>query len=275
MKKRTPLKLVLCTILFSGSSLTTFIFPAQAKETVRQTQYIDQGEDISISQLRQNVWMHTSIETVKGERIPANGLVLETTRGLVLIDTPWNDTLTKELLQILKKQYPKKEVTDAIVTHAHIDRMGGIKTLIEKGVKVHSTALTADLAVQQGLDAPLGDLQNLDNIWFGDTKVETFNPGKGHTEDNITVWLPNYKILFGGCLIKSLDTKEIVQTPGSDVTNWKKVMKILEKKYNNAHLIVPGHENPGDNRLFTHTLELLKEKNNENKDSKKQSSLGR
>ena len=30
--------------------------------------------------------------------------------------------------------------------HAHADRIGGIKTLKERGIKAHSTALTAALA---------------------------------------------------------------------------------------------------------------------------------
>ncbi len=37
-------------------------------------------------------------------------------------------------------------MTDAIVTHAHDDRIGGLNTLYKYGVKVHSTKLTADFA---------------------------------------------------------------------------------------------------------------------------------
>lgn len=40
----------------------------------------------------------------------------------------------------------KKRVTDVIITHAHADRIGGMKTLKERGIKAHSTALTAELA---------------------------------------------------------------------------------------------------------------------------------
>ncbi|EEM05126.1 Blm [Bacillus pseudomycoides] len=262
MKKKLILKVGLCASILGISQFASSIFPVQAAEKVEQIKNKDQEKDVSISQLYPKVWMHTSIGVVNGTRIPANGLILETSKGLVLIDTPWNDDLTDQLLQILKKQFPTKEVTEAIVTHAHDDRIGGIKTLTKKGVKVHSTALTADLAEKQGFDKPLGDLKKRDNMRFGDINVETFYPGKGHTQDNITVWLPKYKILFGGCLIKSLDTQEIVQTPGSYVSNWSKAIKKVEKKYSDINIIVPGHGDPGDSRLFTHTLNLLK--NNEN-----------
>ncbi|QWI72975.1 subclass B1 metallo-beta-lactamase (plasmid) [Bacillus mycoides] len=241
--------------LFTYESVQT-----HASVKIEQTTNTNQVKEVSISQLAPNVWMHTSIGVVEGNRIPANGLILETSKGLVLVDTPWNDDLTKQLLQMIKKQFPKKEITDAIVTHAHDDRIGGIKTLSQKGVKVHSTMLTADLAKQKGFDRPLGDLKELTDMKFGDIDVATFYPGKGHTEDNIIVWLPQYKILFGGCLIKSLDTKEIVQTPGSYITDWSQSINKLSQKYNDIRVVVPGHGDPGDISLLTHTLDLIRNK---------------
>ena len=37
----------------------------------------------------------------------------------------------------------------SIITHAHADRIGGIKTLKEKGIKAHSTALTAETSKEK------------------------------------------------------------------------------------------------------------------------------
>ncbi|MBD8501199.1 subclass B1 metallo-beta-lactamase [Paenibacillus sp. CAU 1523] len=210
--------------------------------------------------MQSNVWAYTTIGVVDGNRIPANGLILETSDELVLIDTPWNDELTEQLFKLLKKQFPKKKVTHAIVTHAHSDRVGGIKTLINRGIKVHSTALTAELAEQQGFDRPLGDLRNQSKMRINGLDIEIYYPGKGHTEDNIVVWLPKYKMLFGGCLIKSLDTKEIVNTPGSYVSNWPGAIEKVRKKYKNIKVVVPGHGESGNDRLLTHTIDLLKEK---------------
>ena len=72
----------------------------------------------------------------------------------------------------------KKRVTDVIITHAHADRIGGIKTLKEKGIKAHSTALTAELAKKNGYEEPIGDLQAITKLKFGNMKIETFYPGK-------------------------------------------------------------------------------------------------
>lgn len=65
--------------------------------------------------------------------------------------------------------------------------------------------MTAELAKKNGYEEPLGDLQAITNLKFGNMKVETFYSGKGHTEDNIVVWLPQFNILAGGCLVKSAE----------------------------------------------------------------------
>lgn len=214
-------------------------------------------KDVALTKLESHVWMHTTIGEVDGSLVPANGLVLETSKGLVLIDTPWNDSLTDQLLQRLKQQFPDKQVTDAIVTHAHDDRIGGLNTLYKYGVKVHSTKLTADLAQQRGFDRPLGDLKKVTKMQFGGMKAETYYPGKGHTKDNIVVWLPQHKLLFGGCLIKALETQEIVPTPDFYPDHWPHAVENVIKRYNDINIVVPGHGNPGDDRLLTHTLSLL------------------
>lgn len=214
-------------------------------------------KDVTLTQLAPHVWMHTSTGIVDGSPVPANGVVLETSKGLVMIDTPWDDSLTDQLLQRLKQQFPDKQVTDAIVTHAHDDRIGGLNTLYKNRVKVHSTKLTADLAEQRGFDRPLGDLKKVTKMRFGGIDVETYYPGKGHTKDNITVWLPQEKLLFGGCLIKALETQEIVPTPDFYPDHWPHAVENVIKRYNDINIVVPGHGNPGDDRLLTHTLSLL------------------
>ncbi len=60
---------------------------------------------------------------------------------------------------MVEKKFQKR-VTDVIITHAHADRIGGMKTLKERGIKAHSTVLTAELAKKSGYEEPLGDLQN-------------------------------------------------------------------------------------------------------------------
>lgn len=224
------------------------------------TNIIDQQEGISLSKLNSKVWIHTSTVVWNGTPVPANGLVLETSKGLVLIDTPVNDELTSQLIQQLKKQFPNKKITDAIVTHFHDDSLGGIKALLNQGIKVHSTKLTADLAEAQGHARPLGDLKDLQKMKFGNVNIEIFYPGKGHTQDNIVVWLPKYKTLFGGCFIKSLKAQDLGNIADADINEWPDSIQKVRNRYKAINSVVPGHGSAGDSRLLNHTLNLLQNK---------------
>ncbi len=156
-----------------------------------------------------------------------------------------------------KKKF-KKSVTDVIITHAHADRIGGIKTLKERGIKAHSTTLIAELAKKNGYEEPLGDLQAITKLKFGNMKVETFYPGKGHTEDNIVVWLPQYNMLVGGCLVKSASAKDLGNVTDAYVNEWSTSIENVLKRYENINFVVPGHGEVGDKGLLLHTLDLLK-----------------
>lgn len=175
----------------------------------------------------------------------------------MLVDSSWDNKLTKELIEMVEKKFQKR-ITDVIITHAHADRIGGIKTLKERGIKAHSTALTAELAKNSGYEEPLGDLQIITSLKFGNTKVETFYPGKGHTEDNIVVWSPQYQILAGGCLVKSAEAKDLGNVADAYVNEWSTSIENVLKRYGNINSVVPGHGEVGDKGLLLHTLDLLK-----------------
>ncbi|PGA95448.1 BcII family subclass B1 metallo-beta-lactamase [Bacillus toyonensis] len=253
MRKNTLLKVGLCVSLLGITQFVSTISSVQASQKVIK----NETGTILISQLNKNVWVHTELGYFNGEAVPSNGLVLTTSKGLVLVDSSWDDKLTKELIEMVEKKFQKR-VTDVIITHAHADRIGGIRTLKERGIKAHSTALTAELAKKNGYDEPLGDLQTITNMKFGNMIVETFYPGKGHTEDNIVVWLPQYKILAGGCLVKSAEAKDLGNVADAYVNEWSTSMENVLKRYGNMNVVLPGHGEVGDKGLLLHTLDLLK-----------------
>ncbi|MBE7106741.1 BcII family subclass B1 metallo-beta-lactamase [Bacillus cereus] len=257
MKKNSLLKVGVCVSLLGAIQFASTISSVQAERKVEQKVIKNETGTISVSQLNKNVWVHTELGYFNGEAVPSNGLVLNTSKGLVLVDSSWDDKLTKELIEMVEKKFQKR-VTDVIITHAHADRIGGIKTLKEKGIKAHSTALTAELAKKNGYEEPIGDLQTTTNMKFGNMKVETFYSGKGHTEDNIVVWLPQYKILAGGCLVKSADSKNLGNVADAYVNEWSTSIENVLKRYENMKLVVPGHGDVGDKGLLLHTLDLLK-----------------
>ncbi|MBN1650541.1 MAG: CfiA family subclass B1 metallo-beta-lactamase, partial [Bacteroidales bacterium] len=80
--------------------------------------------------------------------------------------------------------------------------------------------------------------------------------------DNITVWIPGKKILFGGCLIKSIDSKGLGNLSDAVVNDWDMTVEKVMKKYPEIKTVIPGHGDFGGTELLTHTIELVdKEKN--------------
>jgi metallo-beta-lactamase class B len=210
---------------------------------------------VEIKKVHNNIWIHTTYSNYNGSRTPSNGIIAVSSKGLLLIDTPWNNEQTKELIKLTKAVF-KQNIAIAIITHAHADRIGGIDTLLENKIDVRSTILTANEAEKYNYKKPNPVLNSKPNISFGNIKLETFYPGEGHTKDNITVWFPQFKLLFGGCLIKSLESKDLGNTADANVKQWPISVKKVLDKYSDAEIVIPGHGNFGDLDLVKHTLEL-------------------
>jgi metallo-beta-lactamase class B len=83
-------------------------------------------------------------------------------------------------------------------------------------------------------------------------------PGIGHTTDNVVAWLPKQKILFGGCLVKSLDAQSLGNTSDGDLMAFPVTLKKIKAAYQNAKIVVPGHGDWGGLELVDHTLRLCK-----------------
>lgn len=264
MKKGISVFLLLAFILFiptSCSSETSSLKDIKVTEDFFKSGSNDK-DYVELAKINDNVWVHTSYGDFNGSRTPSNGLVIITSKGLTMVDTPWNPQQTRELIKLAKDTF-KKEFVLAVITHAHADRIGGIATLLEDKIDVRSTGLTAKEAEKLGFKKPEPKLDTKPDIKLGDTEIETFYPGQGHTIDNITVWLPKYKILFGGCLIKSDESKDIGNTADANVEQWPiSVQKVLDK-YPDAEIVIPGHGKWGSTHLIQHTLELLEVIKNE------------
>lgn len=214
---------------------------------------------IELVKVNDNVWIHTTYINYDGNRTPANGLVVKTSDGLVLIDTPWTNEQTEELINTLKELF-RADFSFAIVTHAHDDNIGGIDKLLEKNIEVISTKQTVEEALNNGFTQPLPKLKEHSIIEIGETKIETYYPGEGHSSDNIVVWIPKYRLLFGGCLIKSIDTKNLGNIKEANLEEWSISIDKVKERYRNIEIVVPGHGYHGDIRLLEHTINLLKAK---------------
>ena len=213
---------------------------------------------VKLRPLRPGVWIHTSRYVFPdGSVIPANGLVVKESGGLVLIDTAWGEMLTAELLDEIKREI-KLPVRRAIVTHSHTDRIAGADLLRQRGMPVFAHPLTMRKAASVAIAMPTDSLAGLrkpgDAEWLG--SVEVFYPGPAHSPDNIVVWVPSARVLFGGCAVKSLDSN-LGNLADADTRAWPDAMHRIIERYRQAEIVVPGHGAEGGQQLLIHTLELL------------------
>lgn len=219
-----------------------------------------QKPKLTVTPLNNRVFVHTTYGEYQKNYIPSNGLIIKTSEGVVLVDTGWdsegNTDNTQRLLRWVADSL-QQPVRLCIVTHAHEDRVGGIQALRKAGVRVVSTPLTAQKSVKLGYEAPEGILPNDTTFTIGHEPIRCYFPGEGHTSDNIVVWLPNQRILHGGCFVKSVAAFGMGNIADANLSEWTNSMRRVIDQFGTANVVVPGHEEWGDTKALDHTLRLL------------------
>jgi len=81
--------------------------------------------------------------------------------------------------------------------------------------------------------------------------------GAGHSPDGIVTWCPDENILFGGCLMKSLDSNSIGNLSDADIKAWPGTMRKAKDKFRDVGIVIPGHGPIGDASIFDHTFQII------------------
>ncbi|HTX17780.1 MAG TPA: subclass B1 metallo-beta-lactamase [Bacteroidota bacterium] len=216
----------------------------------------DTAFTIETTRIGDGFYVHTSRKILDGQIVPSNGLVAESEDGVIVVDTPWDTAQTSQLIDWIETHLRKKVIC-CIVTHSHEDRIGGIDAMLRRGIRVISTPLTADHARANGISSPEPILPNDTLLTWNGLSCECFYPGKGHTDDNIVVWFPGQKILFGGCLVKSSTAGNLGNTADADLAAWPASVLRVMAKFPDRQIVVPGHGSWKEKMGLEHTLDLL------------------
>jgi metallo-beta-lactamase class B len=238
---------------------------------------IDLSEGLYIRQIRPDAFIVTHEFPW-----PANSLIVEMENSdLVWVGTPYTPAATNEVLDWIETRWGKRNIV-AINTGYHVDNLGGNSALIEHGITVWGSDLTAQLLEERGEQTRqviLAMLQGSGNeryylahkdipyvaptqlfpiadgleLQFGNDKIQVYYPGPSHAPDTVVVYFPGKRILFGGCML--LAGEQIGNTSDADLKNWPEaVRKLLQF---DAEFVVPGHGERFDPGIIQHTIDLL------------------
>jgi len=227
-----------------------------------KTDSIQLAPDVTVIRIAPRAWMHVTTDTsARTGHFPSNGILLENDSTSTLFDTGWTDAQTVHLLRWADTTL-KRPIRTAVFTHAHLDRLGGLRALAAANVRTMALDETVTRVMQDSvagaerIEAVPG-LREAPSLASG---YELFYPGKGHASDNIVVWMPASGVLFGGCLIKSDTTTTLGSIASADLTHWPSAVAAVQDRYADASVVVPGHGARGGQSLLTATHRLLIEK---------------
>lgn len=219
---------------------------------------IAQSNKLKIKHLTGDIYLYTTTQLFSGTPFPSNSMYVVTEEGVVLIDTPWDREQFQPLLDSIRKRH-NKEVVLCIATHFHDDRTAGLEYYSSKGIKTYTSKLTDGLSTKNNDKRAEFHFAKDTIFTVGGKRFETFYPGEGYTKDNIIIWLPEEKILYGGCLVKSVENNGLGNVEDANISAWDDSIKALLKKYRSIAYVIPGHfEGSKDRKALRHTLKILR-----------------
>ncbi|WP_319476485.1 MBL fold metallo-hydrolase [Marispirochaeta aestuarii] len=239
-------------------------------------------EKISITEIEDKVFLVTH-----SFPWPGNSLFLVLDKENILwIDTPYTPEATALVLDWIEKEIGKQYSITEINTGFHIDNLGGNQELINRNIPIYGSSLTCKLLDNQSritMSKMMNWLKGVENkkyrdvysdfqffrptrtfdineeqrLTFGSEEVVIYYPGPTHTYDNLLVYIPGRKLLFGGCMILSADADKVGFVEDGNLQEWAKSLLKLEERFESIRIVIPGHGNPGSSALIEHTKDVV------------------
>lgn len=205
-----------------------------------------------------DVYVFTTYQAIGGNPFPSNGLYAVTPEGVLMIDTPWDTTQSQALLDSILVRHGQK-VRICVATHFHDDRTGAFAHYAAQGIPTYSSRATWQLCQERGQQQAQHTFSADTAFHLGGLTCETFYPGPGHAPDNIVIWLPGARILYGGCLVKSVQSGTLGNLSDADAAQWPQAIRAVKTRFPHPRWIIPGHQGWQSRKALRHTLKLLKE----------------
>jgi metallo-beta-lactamase class B len=215
------------------------------------------AKDLEIIPLSANAYLHVSWVTMAPYgRFSDNGLIYINNKEAVFMDTPMNDTVSSFLLDWFSKTFPDVRITYVIVNHFHDDCLGGLREFHKRGITSVANHLTNECVKSDSVEKPQRTFTNNLALRIGKEFVVNTYLGEAHSKDNIVTYIPSEKILFGGCMIKSIDGGR-GYLGDANLQQWSATVKKVKAYFPDALIVIPGHGNHGGTALLDFTIKMF------------------
>lgn len=268
-----------CLWLVSTSMIVCF-FTFNTDSNI-SSEPIKLSEELILNKVMKNVYLVTH-----SFPWPANSLIVRyPNQAIVWIDTPYTNEATQTAWQWITSTFNESRIME-INTGFHNDNLGGNGFLSQEGIEIYGATLTVHLLTERAestrqellewLKKPhfkkyhdvhakavytppthLFPIEKGIKFTFDDETIEVFYPGPSHSDDNLSVYFTKKKLLWGGCMVKSKESKTLGFTKDADLIHWPHALKKLLHRYTKTRIVIPGHGNPGGIDLIKHTLSMF------------------
>lgn len=215
-----------------------------------------ESDILKIMKLTEHIYLHESyLVTDEFGNVPCNGIIYSHGSESAVFDTPIDDVAANELIQWIENDL-SNEIVMVVPLHYHNDNLGGLHAFHEHEIPSLAYHKTICLAKEYGM--PLPQLSFDPKIELKVDGVTLFVEflGEGHTADNVVVYFPWEKLLFGGCLVKGMGWNR-GNLAEANVDAWAETVRKVKATFPETEIVVPGHGNVGGNELLDYTIELF------------------
>lgn len=216
-------------------------------------------DSLEVIQISPGVWNHITLQYYPAfGTFTSNGLIYRSGNEAVVMDTPASSRQSKALIEWWKETFPEVRIKAVVVNHFHEDALGGLDTFHQAGIDSYGHRRTKRLLRRENPKGipPRNLFKAIAKIGVGENEVVNFFPGRAHTDDNIVTWIPEHRILFGGCMVKAIGAGK-GNIADADLKKWASTIRRVMAKFPEPLLVVPGHGPIGDESLLKYTADLF------------------